>query len=119
MAKTFKQVNDWDFIYMLNPFTLQIDSLKVKLIKGLSDPTYRNAIPSTQQNKEWVSIEYYRPEGLLQVTDLEKAHTATIIVDGTETIMLVALKIEGHHELLPIPYSSDKKALEAWILKTK
>lgn len=118
MAKKFKEVNDWDFIYMLNPFTLKIEALKVKSIHGLHDDAYRGAAPSLKQKKGWVHIVYYRSELILQVTDLDKAHTVDLIVDGELPMQLVAIPVENQIGLIPVPYSPDKEYLQLWMDKT-
>jgi hypothetical protein len=117
--KNFKDLNDMDFIYMMNPFTLKVDALKIKEIKGLSDPTYRGVIPDPEKKKHWVSIEYYRREEILQVVDLANAHTTTLLLDGNKNFQLTLVKVEGYGDVkMPIPYCTDRKAMEEWQQRT-
>lgn len=119
-VKNFNQLKEEDFIYQLNPFTLQVEGMRVREVKGVTDELIRNHHPTPEIYKHFVKVIYYRRELVLHSPDLDKVPTVTLIVDGRVNNTLAYVKLDTESDqLYPVPFVTDKKMLETWMQRTK
>lgn len=110
MAKKFKDLNDQDTLWYIDPLTEKIDGLKIKYISGVPIEEAKKL----EAAKHYISIHVYRNDAIVQATDLEAIPTVCYYVDGRKEVQIciVNVQIGGHLVPMPVPYSTNKKVLE-------
>lgn len=113
MKKKFKDLNDQDTLWYLDPLTLKIDGLKIKYIQGIAPEEVRKR----EGGKYYVSIEVFRNDSVVQSTELDAIPTVTYYLDGRleMQICLVNVQVGASYVPMPVPYASNKKVLEDFI----
>lgn len=110
MAKKFKDLNEEDSIWFINPLTQKIDALKIKEITGIPIELTTHIIGA----KHYVRIVVFRNDAVLQSPDLDKIPTTEYYFDGRVELQLAMVKVMiGADKVdMPVPYASNKKVLE-------
>lgn len=134
--KLFKELNDGDFIYYINPF-VQLQNPKTPL-EDLLKPTFDSknqliqackvksvtGIPSTGdimkdiQYKNWIRITYFRPEPILHSENLEMIPTVILDFNGTRNFAFTLVSLEDKAVKFPVPYCTDRGYLTQYVKST-
>lgn len=129
--KLFKELDYDDFIYYINPFIavrnyniplellvqptiggqdLFIQPVKIKNVRG---------IPDDIRYKDWVEIEYFRPEPILHSPDIEMIPTVKLLFNGLRNFALTIVKLEDQKHSFPVPYCTDLEFLKNYIKSSR